>query len=168
MASTYDKVDGTLYKFMHRFADKPANRAVVSAVEAFTARSQGPVKVADVRQVAMQAARDSYNGQHASADQVRARAYWGAAIAAEERPFTIAEDTRAAAKSVHYFASGAISSRVASWLPFLPQGVRHWLGHRASNLVGTLKEVADQIKGTGFNHQDLATDDAGARAALKD
>lgn len=165
-----DAVDGTLFKFMHRYANKPQNRAVVQAVEAYTAKAKGPVHVADVQKVAVQAAKDELireGDKHPSADTIKARAYWGAAIAAEEKPFMIAEDTQALSKSVHYFATGAIAARVASWLPFLPSGVRHFLGFHVAQGIGVLKEIADKIKGTGFNRRDIAIDEAGARAALK-
>jgi len=169
MAMT-DAVDGTLFKFMHRFASKPQNAPVVKAVEDATAKGQGPFHVADVQKVAYQAAKDQLireGDKNPSADKVQARAFWGAALAAEEKPFMIAEDTDALSKSVHYFTTGAIAARVASWLGFLPKSVRDFFGFHVAQAVGILKEVADKIKGTGFNRRDIAIDEAGARAALK-
>lgn len=162
-----DRVDGTLYKFLHRYADRPGNTAVVKAVEDFTAAQKGPVKAADVRKVAMRAAKDELvreGVKNPSADKLASKAYWGAAIAAEERPFTLAEDQRSTSKSVHYFVSGAIAARVASKLFFLPSGFRHWVADKLALGVGVLKECVDQIKGTGFNRHDLSTDRAGIRS----
>jgi hypothetical protein len=165
-----DGVDGTLFKFLDRSANRPATRSVVDAVEVLAALHGGKVTADQVRRVSLAAARDSLvsSGKpHASADTVSALAYWGAACAASESPFMLAEDPRSKSKAVHYLASGAISASVASWMPFFPVGLRHGIAFGVAHLVGCVKEMADKLKGTGYNLHDIATDDRGARAALE-
>ena len=164
-----DHVDGILMAYMHRKAERPVNKPVVEAVEALTRDAQGPVAAAQVRLTAITAARDAFVREGVANPtelQVRARANWGAALAAEEQPFVLAEDTRGTAKAMHFLVSGAISTRVASWLWFLPRQTANRLGLVAADAIGVLKEVADRIKGTGFNRTDIQTDRAGARSAF--
>jgi hypothetical protein len=167
--SKTDQVDGTLFKVLNRSANRVENRPVVDAVEVLAALHNGRVTAEQVQTVALAASRDSLalrGKRNPSSDSVRALAFWGAACAASERPFMLAEDTRGRAKAVHFLVSGAISARVASCLPFLPVGLRHGIAFQVAHLIGCAKEVADKFKGTGYNRHDIATDDAGARAGL--
>ena len=164
-----DAIDGTLFKVMHHFAQSPKNQPVIEAVDAFTSKRHGAIPAAKVRAVAMKAARDQFvksGNKNPSADQVASQAYWGLALAAEEHPFKIAEDQRGTAKSIHYFMSGAIASGVASHIPLLPEGAKRWIGLSVSHAIGVLKEVADYVKGTGFDRRDIKTDDAGSKSAF--
>lgn len=170
MTQLKDAIDGSLFAGLKRIGQKPEHRPVIDAVKSYTAKAKGPVPADEVHQVAVKAARDELileGKKRPTTEQVNARAYMGVAIAGVEQPFKIAEDTRAPAKVQHYFVSGAISSRVASWLPFLPEKARHEIGFQASHALGVLKEVADAIKGTGYKQEDIKTDDAGSRRALK-
>ena len=167
---TPDPVDGGLFKFILKNADNKQNKPIIQAVEAFTGKANGPVDANAVRQVAVSAARDQLKLEgvkNPSTDLVNERAYESTTVAAVQQPFVLKQDTRSAAKSVHYFASGTIAAKVSSHLEFLPSGIRHFIGFHVANVVGIVKEIADQIKGTGFNTHDIATDNAGAKSALK-
>ncbi|MBO9541053.1 hypothetical protein J7643_10735 [bacterium] len=170
MTQLKDAIDGSLFSGLKRIGQKPAHRPVIDAVKDYTSKNQGPIPADRVHEIAVRVARDELileGKKQPTTEQINARAYLGAAIAGVEQPFTIAEDTRAPAKAEHYFLSGAISSRVASWLPFLPEKARHWVGFQTSHAIGVVKEVADAIKGTGYKKEDIKTDDAGSRRALK-